>query len=192
MRSRCERAPTNSIPGQFPGETNSISVEMVLRPLVLTSEVVIRDAGAQVTPGNGCTKVDDNTVSCRHVTVVASTGDMDDTITLEPSRWSDGLPTRWGRGDALPELLRLSRARGGLPCAGGTPACLRCSPARAAGAPSDRPAQRGRGLRDLPRPWVPNGTRRSRILCSTTTGTPTLLRLEACCSSLRRCRLAPP
>jgi Ca2+-binding RTX toxin-like protein len=112
-----------------------------------TSEVAIRDAGAQVTPGDGCTKVDDNTVSCQHVTVVASTGDMDDTITLagcgladvdggsgddrlvggdssvrlvggegadtlvgsraddaleggtgndELSRWSDGLPTRWG------------------------------------------------------------------------------------------------
>ncbi len=69
----------------------------------LDPAVALRDTGADVLAGPGCTAIDARTVSCRVAHVVVNAGDGDDTVTLtEPARGFAITELRGGDGaDAL-------------------------------------------------------------------------------------------
>jgi Ca2+-binding RTX toxin-like protein len=72
-----------------PGEANAVTVTPAAPP---DGQAVIHDGGAQVTPGEGCTRIDDHTVGCRPYAVSVDAGDMDDSVT-------GGRTLRGGPGD---------------------------------------------------------------------------------------------
>src|SRR5215210_2637039 len=59
-----------------PGETNELAASVTGTAITLT------DAGAPITPGTACTRVDANTVRCTGSTLSAALGDGDDTATV--------------------------------------------------------------------------------------------------------------
>jgi len=98
--------------GATPGERNRIVVAKVdaNRPPTL----VLRDEGALLQAGRGCTAIDANTASCVANYVSVDAGDGDDTVTLAPGvgddqyghyspyvRGGDGADVLTGRGELL-------------------------------------------------------------------------------------------
>jgi Ca2+-binding RTX toxin-like protein len=63
-----------------PGEANAVTVSSVTTPSG-AGQAVIHDGGAPITPGEGCTRIDDHTVACSRYVVSVRAGDMDDSAT---------------------------------------------------------------------------------------------------------------
>jgi Ca2+-binding RTX toxin-like protein len=63
-----------------PGEANEVTVSSVTTPGP-PGQAVIHDAGAPITSGEGCTRIDDHTVACSRYAVNVRAGDMDDSVT---------------------------------------------------------------------------------------------------------------
>jgi Ca2+-binding RTX toxin-like protein len=63
-----------------PGEINAVTVNSVTTPGA-PGQAVIHDGGAPISPGEGCTRIDDHTVVCSRYAVSVRAGDMDDSVT---------------------------------------------------------------------------------------------------------------
>jgi hypothetical protein len=64
------------------GEQNELTVTRATDPASFQPKLTFSDAGAPVTAGSGCTRVDDHTATCTGYSVIAvvSAGDGDDTV----------------------------------------------------------------------------------------------------------------
>jgi Ca2+-binding RTX toxin-like protein len=62
------------------GEANRVTISSTTTPAG-PGETVIQDGGAPITPGAGCTRIDDRTVACQPYAVSVIAGDMDDSVT---------------------------------------------------------------------------------------------------------------
>lgn len=85
-----------------PGERNRIVVAADKRSSPPT--IVLRDSGARVSPGGGCSAIDAQTVACRAYAASVDAGDGDDTVTTPTSdfyvvaRGGDGADALTGGG----------------------------------------------------------------------------------------------
>ena len=75
-----------------PGERNQVTVTFADAG---GGTQVLRDAGASVQAGAGCTQIDEHTVGCAAASVVVDAGDGDDAVTLPPGPFAG---TRVGIG----------------------------------------------------------------------------------------------
>ena len=87
--SMCEYLEIDYVAAQ--GEANAVTVSSVTTPAG-PGQTVIHDGGAPITPGAGCTRIDDHTVACSPHAVSVLAGDMDDSVT-------GGNTLRGGPGD---------------------------------------------------------------------------------------------
>lgn len=93
-----------------PGERNQI---VVIRDAAAGSDMaVLRDLGAGVIAGPGCTAIDARTVSCRAGATVVDTGDGDDTVTV-PSNGPGSFNTDVRGGEGADTLTGSGRLYGG-------------------------------------------------------------------------------
>jgi serralysin len=83
-----------------PGETNDVTVIVFGDP---SSGASIRDSGATITPGSGCTSIDANTVQCvdpdGDVVIEAELGDGDDFLMVSRVNFGGRAALRGGDGD---------------------------------------------------------------------------------------------
>jgi hypothetical protein len=73
------------------GEANVVTVSSLTTPAG-PGQAVIHDAGAPITPGEGCERIDDHAVACPRYAVSIRAGDLDDSVT-------GGYTLRGGPGD---------------------------------------------------------------------------------------------
>jgi hypothetical protein len=66
-----------------PGEANRVTITRTVDPPTYQPRLTIKDDGASLHAGSGCTQIDDHTATCTGYQVVAvvNTGDGDDTVT---------------------------------------------------------------------------------------------------------------
>ena len=82
------------------GETNAVTITVLAGPAPSSPyppypelEIQIRDSGAPIVPGEGCTPIDATAVSCVGVALVVDLGDMNDSATIPAS--VPGLTGAW-------------------------------------------------------------------------------------------------